>query len=96
MSKSIIQEDKDICYICNKYIYNGRDCHHIYNGSSNRNKSDEDGMVVYVHHCCHMWLHNHPISNRTIKKRCQKIWMNHYGKSEEDFIKRYGKSYLEE
>ena len=95
MSKSIIQEDKDICYICNNYIYNGRDCHHIY-GGGNRRKSDKDGMFVYVHRCCHRWLHDHPKSNENYKKRCQKIWMNYYGKSKEDFIKRYGRNYLEE
>lgn len=92
--RSIIQNDKDTCYVCKKHIAGSREEHHVFNGTANRKKSEEDGMKVYLHKTCHMWLHNHPISNRTIKARCQKIWQDYYKKSEEDFIKRYGKSYL--
>ena len=93
--ESIIQENKEICYICGKYISNHPDPHHIFNGP-NRDKSNEDGMVIYVHRTCHAWLHNHPISNWNMKARCQKIWQEYYKKSEKDFIKRYRKSYLGE
>ena len=95
MAKSIIQSDPMICYICKKFISGKPDPHHIYNGGL-RDKSDEDGMVVYVHRNCHSWIHEHPVSNKNLKARCQKIWMQYYGKSEEDFIKRYKKSYLYE
>ena len=91
--KSIIQKDKDTCYLCGKYISNNREEHHIFNGNPYRNYSEEDGMKVYLHGCCHRWLHSRPISNKAIKARCQRIWQQRYG-SEDDFRKKYGKSYL--
>lgn len=95
MAKSILQNDPTICYVCGKYIGGKPDPHHIYNGPL-RDKSDEDGLVVFVHRICHTWLHNHPKSNRNIKARVQKIWQEYYGKSEEDFIKRFKKNYIGE
>ena len=89
---SIIQQDNSYCYVCGKG--GNLECHHVFNGTANRKKSDDDGAYIYVHHTCHMWLHNHPISNKTIKARCQKIWQEHYNKTTNDFIKRYGKSYI--
>ena len=96
MAKSILQSDMTTCYICGKFITGKPDPHHIYNGGGLRDKSDEDGLVVYVHRTCHTWLHNHPKSNWNIKARVQKIWQEYYGKNEEDFIKRYGKNYIGE
>lgn len=90
--ESIVQSNKDICFICKKY--GATDIHHVFNGA-NKKRSEEDGMLLFLHRCCHRWLHDHPTSNRTIKKRCQMVWMRHYG-TEDDFIKRYGKSYLYE
>lgn len=95
MSKSVLQSNKDICYICSKYIYNGRDCHHIF-GGGNRRKSEEDGMKVYVHRQCHREIHNNPQKNKELKARCQMLWQLHYNKTTNDFIKRYGKNYMEE
>ena len=88
--KSIIQTNKDYCYVCGKP--NPTDEHHIF-GGANRKKSDEDGMTIYLHRTCHTWLHNHPISSKTYKIRGQKIWEKTYG-SREDFIDRYTKSYI--
>ena len=93
MAESRIQKDKEYCYICGKALYGVVDPHHIFEGTANRRKSDEDGFVVYVHRCCHTWLHNHPLSMITYKKRAQRIFEEELG-SREDFIKRYGKSYL--
>lgn len=89
-NKSVIQSNNDYCYVCGKPQPN--DEHHIFNGP-NRKKSDQDGMIIYVHRTCHTWLHNHPISNLTFKRRAQKIWELKNG-NREDFIKRYGKSYI--
>ena len=52
-------------------------------------------MVLYLHRACHRWLHEHPISNQTIKARGQRKWEETYG-SRDEFIKRYGKNYIEE
>ena len=90
--ESIIQKDKDICYLCGKY--GAGDVHHIFNGAANRSKSEEDRMKVYLHRVCHDWIHRHEMSDLNLKAKAQRIWCEHYGKSEEDFIKRYGKSYI--
>lgn len=100
MASSVIQEKgaaqtQDMCYLCHKPIYNNRDLHHIFNGSAYRKKSDEDGFVVYLHHTCHMWLHEHPVSMRTFKQRGQRYFEANMG-TREEFIKRYGKNYLED
>lgn len=89
-NRSIIQANNEYCYVCGKP--NPTDEHHIF-GGGNRNKSDEDGMIIYLHRSCHRWLHDHPISANTYKIRGQKIWELKKG-SRDDFIKRYGKSYI--
>lgn len=92
--KSLIQDNSEICFLCGKRIVGTKDEHHIFNGA-NRKKSDEDGMVVYLHRTCHQWLHEHPISMNTFKQRGQRVWESIYG-SRKDFIKRYRKNYLED
>ena len=93
MAVSIIQETDEYCYLCGKGLYGKYDVHHIFNGTANRKKSDEDKMVCYLHRTCHTWLHNNPMTMTTFKKRAQKIWEATYG-DRDQFIKRYGKSYL--
>ena len=91
MTKSIIQQNKDICFLCGKPY--PTDTHHIFNGSY-RNKSDEDGLIVYLHRTCHRRLHNHSRSMLTFKQRGQRVYEETIGNREE-FIERYGKNYLE-
>ena len=101
--KSIIQTEKE-CYIC-RCVYgveNRRrlECHHVFGGSANRKKSDKDGLTVWLcseHHRGNNGVHdnpNDPILADWLKKRAQKIYMEKNGASVEDFIKRYGRSYL--
>ena len=91
---SKLQEDENICSVCGKRITGARNLHHIMNGTAYRKKSDEDGLVVYLHPTCHQWLHNHPMSMRTFKQRAQRYYEENIG-TREQFIKRYGKNYLE-
>lgn len=91
--KSIVQKEEDICEVCKQKIYGARHLHHIFEGTANRKKSDEDGMTCYLHPCCHRWLHDHPRSMETIKQRAQRAWEEQFG-DRESFIKRYGMSYL--
>lgn len=62
-------------------------------GSANRKKADEDGLTVLLCADCHMDLHDHGIGDRLLMQVAQSCWEQKYG-SREDFIKRYGKSYL--
>lgn len=89
-----IQIDENICSVCGKRITGARNLHHIMNGTAYRKKSDEDGLVVYLHPTCHQWLHSHPMSMRTFKQRAQRYYEESIG-TREQFIKRYGKNYLE-
>ena len=65
------------------------------NGLAYRKKCDEDGLTVILHPTCHQWLHDHPMSMRTFKQRAQRYYEEHIG-TRKEFIKRYGKNYLEE
>ena len=89
---TIIQGNTEYCPICFKKIIGGGHWHHIYPGA-NRKKSEEDGMKIYVHPECHMFIHNSPLLLLDLQAKYQKVWCEHYDKSVNDFIKRYGKNY---
>lgn len=97
--KSIIQKDRERCYLCKGYA-NGDplDLHHIFFGA-NRKKSDKYGLTVYLHHnTCHIFGKNSVHQNaevcRALQARVQKKAMEHYGWTEDDFRREFGKSYL--
>lgn len=93
--KSIIQKNKE-CYIC--HSKNNLHLHHIIFGK-NRNKSDKDGLTTYLcyyHHEGTNGVHgkNGHELDKELKQLAQKVWMDYYDKSVDDFIQRYGKNYL--
>ena len=97
MSKSIIKSTtKGMCFICGRFGQTEE--HHIFRGK-NRKRADTDGMTV---HLCH-WCHNEPPCgahfNKAIDTRLKQIgqrtWMRHYDKTVDDFIKAYGRNYLD-
>lgn len=95
MSNSILSNEKE-CYCCATTLNLHR--HHIFYGMANRKLSEKDGCWVYLcasHHNMGTYgVHN---GNRRLdvllKKECQERWEAIYG-TREEFIKRYGKSYL--
>lgn len=94
MKKSILQREK-ACYICGTTL--NLHLHHIFYGTANRKLSDADGCVIYLcqsHHTGALGIHNYRKLDLTIKARCQIEWQRQNNKTIEDFIKRYGKSYL--
>lgn len=92
---SKLQKDIEICEVCKKRIVGTKNLHHCLNGTAYRKKCDEDGLVIYLHPTCHMWLHEHPKSLQTFKARAQRFYEENIG-TREEFIDRYGKSYLED
>ena len=102
MAKSIIQSDKSYCYLCGRNAhaeYFGLDEHHVYGGNGTRQISEKYGLKVYLcHDRCHETgkesVHRNAEVNRVLKARVQKIAMQHYGWSIEDFIRKIGKNYL--
>lgn len=95
MSKSIISPIKK-CAICGKK--DNLHLHHILYGK-NRKKADEDGLTIYLcyeHHEGTNGVHgkNGHKLDMLLKKRAEYNWLAYYNKTEDDFIKRYGKNYL--
>ena len=93
MRKSIMQDhNENLCYICG--AYNPTDTHHVLSGTANRKKSDEDGLTVKLCRSCHRNIHDiGGKQERILKQAAQWCWEQEYG-SREDFIKRYGKSWI--
>lgn len=96
--KSIIQKDKDHCYICGRNSradYWGLDEHHVFMGA-NRKNSEKYGLKVYIcHDKCHLsGVHKNAELCRKLQRKVQRIAMKHYGWSTEDFISIFHKNYL--
>lgn len=89
--KSIIQADKMHCFLCDRFTE--LDEHHVFNGAGYRHKSEQDGMKVYLCRECHRKVHENFKKRVELKKMAQRVWEKTYGNREE-FIDRYGKSYL--
>ena len=93
MKESIMPE---YCKWSTKY-FPGLHLHHIL-GGANRKFSDEDGLFVYLppelHNMSDKGIHFDKEFMDYAHKVGQKAWMEHYNKTTEDFIKRYGKNYL--
>lgn len=91
---SILQKEKR-CYVCGA-IYNIH-IHEVFFGR-NRKKSIEDGCCVYLcgkhHNLSNEGVHYNKELDNKLKRIMQKIWCDHYNKTEEDFIKRFHKNYL--
>jgi len=67
--------------------------HHVLHGTARRRLADEDGLTVYLCRIHHTRLHDAGEFDRELEEIGQRAWEGRYG-SREDFIKRYGKSYL--
>lgn len=94
MSKSIISNEK-VCLICDTPLNIHK--HHIFEGTANRKKSEEQGCWCYLcerhHNMSNEAVHfNYPF-DITLKKFCQRIWEREKG-TREDFIKIFGKSWM--
>ena len=73
--------------------------HEAFFGRAYRNKSIKDGLILFLTEEDHRGTNgvhgkNGNRLNRHIKKLAQKAWMDHYHKTKEEFIQRYGENYL--
>lgn len=91
---SIVQGNLEYCPICFTKIVGQGHWHHIYPGA-NRNRSDSEKMLLYVHPECHMRIHNSPLLMLTLQARYQDKWCEINGKTVEDFMEIFGKDYKE-
>lgn len=94
MAKSIISEEKR-CYICHSRSW--IEIHHVF-GGPDRKTSEEYGLVVPLCHYCHneppKGVHFNKEIRRKLQGDVQRIAMEYYGWSVEDFRDRFGKNYL--
>ena len=93
MTKSIICNEKR-CFICGFYLQVDR--HHCFHGTANRKLAEQDGCWVYLchkHHTGGDGVHDNMPFDEMLKKFTQLKWEERFG-DRNDFIKRYGKSYL--
>lgn len=92
----------EYCFLCGR---NGTDepleTHHIFNGTGLRKKSERYGLTVRL--CsqrCHNGgknsVHKNQDVDLQVKQYGQRIAMEENGWSVEDFIREFGKNYLEE
>ena len=93
---SIIKHGRS-CFFCGSEVNLER--HHCLHGTANRRRAEEDGLWTYLCPECHRGtdgVHgkNGHDKDLTLKKAAEYQWMKLYGKTKEDFIKRYGKNYL--
>ncbi len=96
MANSIIQTEKK-CLFCGGVHW--LECHHIFGGNPNRKLSEKYGLKVWLCHNHHNEPPNGVHFNAEIRQRlqakAQKIAMKHYEWTIEDFIKIFGKNYLD-
>lgn len=97
--KSIMQQDKSHCYICEMSECGDHlDKHHIFGGAL-RDTSEKYGLTVYLHHNkCHIFGEYSAHQNYYIRVKLQEIAqiraMEVYGWSENDFRKIFDCSYI--
>lgn len=95
MSKSILQQRRECLLTGYDGVY--LDKHHVF-GGANRKRSEEYGLWVYVRPDLHKQsrdsIHENAELDRTLKKWAQRICMEHYEMSVDDFIREFGRSYI--
>lgn len=78
--------------------FTGSHRHEVFFGTANRKLSIEDGLIVYLtpelHNMSDRGVHYNKQFRKYMQKKGQIAWQEYYNKTESDFIKRYGKSYL--
>ena len=98
MKKGILQDNPHECFLCGKNEnFEPLDRHHVFEGQY-RNKSEEYGLVVYLHHSsCHIFgknsVHVNASVRNELKSYAQRKAMDKYKWTEEEFIHIFGKSY---
>lgn len=99
MKQSILQADREVCYLCGRPAgYDPLDRHHVFGGAL-RKKSEKYGLVVYLHHdSCHIFgpqsAHRNAETALYLHQQAQRAAMERYGWTVEDFRREFYKNYL--
>lgn len=95
---SIMTDDLEHCYIHKKYLgmdVLGVHVHHACHGYANRKLADEDGLYCKLCRTCHEALHDKGYHDLDLQQDAERAWLKHNNATIEDWIKRYGKNYLD-
>lgn len=96
MAKSIIQSEK-VCYITGT-PYNLHE-HHIFEGYGVRQLSEQYGLKVWLredwHDTTDYSVHFNKALDLELKRMAQEKAMEYYGWTTEDFIKIFGRNYID-
>lgn len=84
------------------FRFPGSERHEVFEGrTGNRDKSIHDGLVVFVtpenHRTGKRSIHLNPEfwkEEIKVQEIAEKTWIEHYGKTKEEFRERYGRNYL--
>lgn len=95
MKKEFCIMPKDLMW--NTERFEGCHRHEVF-GGANRQHSIEDGLVIFLlpemHNMSDKGIHFNKEFREYAQRIAQKTWMEYYNKTEDDFIKRYGKNFL--
>lgn len=99
-----IMKNKEYCImpINDRYSvvrFPGSERHEVFEGrTGNRDKSIEDGLVVFItpekHRTDRDSIHLNPKNWIWLKELAEKTWCEFYNKTPEQFRKRYGRNYI--
>ena len=81
------------------FRFYGSERHEVFEGrTGNRDKSIEDGLVIFLtperHRTGKNAIHRDYDFWEEVKIIAEKTWCEYYGKTKEDFLARYGRNYL--
>ena len=95
--RSIIQSDPTSCYWCGRTA--GLVRHHAMHGYANRKLAEQDRLYLMLCLSCHSDVHDKGEYGRkvdlSLQRDAERAWLKYYGKTKEDWIRRYGKNVLE-
>ena len=93
---SLLDKEENTCFLCGRT--SGKLDRHEAFPAANRQKSKKYGLWCSLcHYECHLnGVHVHAVMGRYVKREAQKAAMREYGWTTEEFIKMFGKNYLEE
>ena len=78
--------------------YYGTVRHEAFFGVRNRQKSIEDGLVIFLtpdmHNMSKKGIHFNIKFDKEVKMLAEFVWLTTYNKTINDFIKRYGRNYI--
>lgn len=97
--QSIIQKTSRFCYIHEKYLgveVPAVHIHHCIHGTANRSIADKEQLCVALCARCHRMLHDKGYHDLDLQQDAEMAWLKYNNKSIDDWIKIFGKNYLDE